>query len=884
MAEQNPIKYSDLIVPDDSIEKLIQQLEQLQTVFAGLSNEIKAEAAAMAQALKSVSGATEQGRASTKGAAAEAERLAQAQEKLAFAQSETAKQLMGLKEEQRKANMETKLEVQLSNAAEGSYNALSAQYRINKMALNALSKEERENTQAGRDLVRTTKEIHDRMNELQKETGNFSLNVGNYTNSILEAIGVHTKWFKTLQQLGSMFGGGFKQSIQSAGTAVAGFGKQLLALMANPIVATIAGITAAFMALSKGISSSEENTNTLMRILAPFQRILTGVVNVLQTATGWILKGVEGFEKLAMGASRLMERLPLVGSAFKKVNNALEENIRLTREKQALEKDNRDYTVTEAMLLRNVAKWRRDAERTSDPKRRVQLLKMANAAEERIMLDKVDLAKRQVAVLEAEAAQAQNTKEANEKLAQAKANLYQVEAQYYQRTTRLQSKIRTNEEKMNASGGGSGKTKATDDAEREAKELERIQKEKDARLLAAMRQAQDAKVDLMENEYDRQRAQAIYSFDRQIEDTKKKMSELGSDEVETKKYYDDLLVSLEQQKWDRLSDIADREMKAYADAEAKDLEQRLRATDKLIREQEKASKGRKDMYDILGFKLDDEQKQAIDESLQYAMESLNTFMDAWIDAAERKREIADEEVERAQSVLDAEIEARNNGYAYNVMQAQKELDMAKRNQEKAIREQQRAQKAQQAIDAATQVSSLITASANIWSSFTKMGPWGIAAAIAATAVMFGAFAAAKVQAMKATTSGTEEYGEGTVELLQGGSHQSGNDIDLGRKKDGTRRRAEGGEYFAVINKRNSRRYGELIPQVINALNDGTFAQKYMGAYNDAGMTVNVGQAPDISRLADDVRMIRKQGETERYVDGKGSTVIQYKNLTRTIRV
>ena len=883
MAEQNPIKYSDLIVPDDSIENLIQQLERLQTVFTGLSNEIKSEAAAMAASLKSVSGATEQGRHSTKGAAVEAERLAQAQEKLAFAQSETAKRLMEMKEEQRKANMETKLEVQLNNAAEGSYNALSAQYRINKMALNALSKEERENTKEGRELVRVTKEIHDRMNELQKETGNFSLNVGNYTNSILEAIGVHTKWFKTLQQLGSMFGGGFRQSIQSAGTAVAGFGKQLLALMANPIVATVVAVTAAFTALAKGISSSEENTNTLMRILAPFQRVLTGVVNVLQTAAGWILKGVEGMEKLAMGASRLMERLPLVGNAFKKVNNALEENIRLTREKQALERENRDYTVTEALVLRNVAKWRRDAEKSNDPKRRVQLLKMANAAEERIMLDKVALARRQVAVLEAEAAQAQNTKEANEKLAQAKANLYQVEAQYYQRTTRLQSKIRTNEEKANASGGGAGKSKSVDDAEREAKELERIRNEQRKKELNALRQAEDAKVELIDDEYQKERNKTILAYDRRIEDLRIELATEANLTETAKKAMNDTIISLEQQKWDRLAAINEREAKDIADAEKRDIEQRLRATDKLIREQEKKAKGRKDMYDLLGFKLDDEQKQAIDESLQYALESLNVFMDAWIEAADRKREIADEEVERAQSILDAEIEARNNGYAYNVQQAQKELDMAKRNQEKAIKEQQRAQKAQEAIQTAQQVSSLVTASANIWSSFTSMGPWGIAAAIAATAVMFGAFAAAKIQAAKATSTGTEEYGEGTVELLQGGSHQSGNDIDLGRKKDGTRRRAEGGEYLAVINKRNSRRYGSLIPAIINSLNDGTFAQKYMGAYNDTGMTVNVGQAPDISRLADDVHTIRKQGETERYVDGNGCTVIQYKNVTRRIR-
>ena len=122
--------------------------------------------------------------------------------------------------------------------------------------------------------------------------------------------------------------------------------------------------------------------------------------------------------------------------------------------------------------------------------------------------------------------------------------------------------------------------------------------------------------------------------------------------------------------------------------------------------------------------------------------------------------------------------------------------------------------------------------------------------------------------------------------MQGGSHASGHDIDLGTKPDGTRRRAEGGEYFAVINKRNSRRYGHLIPDVINAFNDGTFADKYQRA-NAAmgGYAVGLvgGGNTDVSGLEKDVAAIRQQGDETRYVDGQGNTIIRYKNLTRKIK-
>ena len=246
MAEQNPIKYSDLLSPDDSIEKLIGQLESLQKTYEGVAQSVKDQAASMAASLKSVSGATEQGRQSTRGASQEADRLTKAYEALNFARSETAHKIAELKEQQKQEQMITKLNVQLNNSAAGSYNALSAQYRLNKIALNNLTAEERENIPYAKKLEEETKKIYEEMDRLQRATGKYTLNVGNYENAINSAIGVNSKWFNQLQMLAGLFQGGLTNGIKTAGTAVAGFGRQLLALLANPIVATIAAITAAF--------------------------------------------------------------------------------------------------------------------------------------------------------------------------------------------------------------------------------------------------------------------------------------------------------------------------------------------------------------------------------------------------------------------------------------------------------------------------------------------------------------------------------------------------------------------------------------------------------------------------------------------------------------
>ena len=58
----NPIKYSDLVKPDDSITKLIAQLDQLSDAYMNTLQNIKSEAITVKAALEGVSGATENGR------------------------------------------------------------------------------------------------------------------------------------------------------------------------------------------------------------------------------------------------------------------------------------------------------------------------------------------------------------------------------------------------------------------------------------------------------------------------------------------------------------------------------------------------------------------------------------------------------------------------------------------------------------------------------------------------------------------------------------------------------------------------------------------------------------------------------------------------------
>ena len=284
--------------------------------------------------------------------------------------------------------------------------------------------------------------------------------------------------------------------------------------------------------------------------------------------------------------------------------------------------------------------------------------------------------------------------------------------------------------------------------------------------------------------------------------------------------------------------------------------------------------------DVLDIDVTSEQISALNSVFDQAKEALNSWMDARKAAADQAKELADDEVSAAENALNREIELRNQGYANDVALRERELADAKKAQEEAAEQQKKIAQDQIKLDAAMQASSMITASANIIKQFPP-ALW-----IPMLAVMWGAFGYAKQKAYQEAS--TTKYRDGGVMLLEGGSHESGHDVNLGIGPDGSNLRAEGGEYFAVINKRNSRKYGSEIPAVVNALNSGMFEDRYIKTSDAVGLLPRIiraddGSAVDLSAVESGVGELVKQGERTWSTEGE-YRVMRYKNLTRRVRI
>lgn len=326
--------------------------------------------------------------------------------------------------------------------------------------------------------------------------------------------------------------------------------------------------------------------------------------------------------------------------------------------------------------------------------------------------------------------------------------------------------------------------------------------------------------------------------------------------------------------------------------EAHNVVKKLEDEQKKLRKKGLSLMGRIGKYGVTGSLLsymgfDDDGIKAWNAACSQVISNLQEIAQAEVDVAQAAVDAAEKRVEAAQSAYDAEVEGRNNGYANQVATKKKELQQEKKNMQQKQKLLEQAQKRQEAINTVVQASSLITATANIWSAMSGVPIIGPALALAAIATMWTSFAVAKVKAKQATAAADQEYGEGGLEFLEGGSHASGNDIDLHQKNsEGKNMRAEGGEAMAIINRRNTRKYRRVLPDIVDSLNKGTFENKFSQAFNKAdslqAQMITVETTTDLSNIERGVEAIKKQNSERVYPLGDGRTLVIKGNVRRYI--
>lgn len=438
--------------------------------------------------------------------------------------------------------------------------------------------------QAFRDQIREQSKA---IQSLEEATNRHQRNVGNYPKTITSIIPGFDKMNGVLEKLGmsmeemSTNGG---KAFSNLGKNVTTFGKALI----TPPIAVIAAV----LKLVDAFKKNDGAMTALQRAFSAFQPILD-VVNkafeVLATAIGNV---VQMASKAVVAIASLIPGYEEAAAAADKLVVAQDN----------LEETERQYTVNSAKRNKEIAKLRDEAAAAGDPSVRLKKMQEAINLEAKNLEDEKKIKAERLRLLEEEARQnADTSDEMADKIAAARAAMYQAEEAYYTGTRRLHAQLRSAQDEIAKEEAAKAKA-AADEAKRRNEEAKRRREERkraeeqaakeaaeqakaEADTLAELqKQAEDMRIAAIKDADDRALQERMAAGNREIDELKKKYAEDKTLTAESREILNQIIIQKQQE-----LDAQLEQMEADA-FEAK----KQAAADRAIEEQEFILNARKD--------------------------------------------------------------------------------------------------------------------------------------------------------------------------------------------------------------------------------------------------------------------------------------------------
>ena len=370
------------------------------------------------------------------------ERLSVSLSKMDEDTDEYEKTLTDLNKVQNAYNEAISVSKKKTDDAAGSYNALSKEMSELKKQFKATN-DESERQKIGEKI----NDINDKLKEMDESIGVYSRNVGNYASAFTGGLKNLSESFKALNN-----------PMALAKKGVLALNGAFKALIANPIGAVITAIVVTVKALVAAFKSNEEASNKLKVAFSAFEPVINAVknalgyvVNIIGDALIAISKLAEGVQSAGVKIIELLnkiglvsdERLKSIKDTIAAQKDALSESRKLSEEEIALEQRKRDEMVKTAEKNAEISELKAKAAETDKytNEERNKFLKRAVQLEKEINEERLAIAKQEFDIAKRRAAQAPNSKEDNEKLAQAEANYYNVKREYTDKIKELNGQI-----------------------------------------------------------------------------------------------------------------------------------------------------------------------------------------------------------------------------------------------------------------------------------------------------------------------------------------------------------------------------------------------------------------------------------------------------------
>lgn len=303
MAEGNPIKYSDLVIDDGAIDKLLKAIDTLEKRFLQSQKNFRTEIEKTKQSTEKFTGATEDQESELEKLEKQLEKLIKANKelqetdgqlaeqkkqavKIAKDEAKLRKKLIELTDDQSVANEELKIEIQqqrkvvkeqakANKGLTGEYDKQSRQLNELRKQYKNLAVSGKENTDEAKKLLVQVSALDEKLKDVDKSVGQTQRSVGNYKEQVKEA----------LEETGA-FGESMSGAVDQSG---------LLGDIISKLQIIIGFLSKSFDNNTKDVveNTVAQKTNTkATKRASVVQRVLAGAVNFTSKSFGMLKKAL----------------------------------------------------------------------------------------------------------------------------------------------------------------------------------------------------------------------------------------------------------------------------------------------------------------------------------------------------------------------------------------------------------------------------------------------------------------------------------------------------------------------------------------------------------------------------------------------------------------
>lgn len=358
-----------------------------------------------------------------------------------------------------------------------------------------LSKAEREGAK-GQEMLKHIQDLTNELNEAEQASGRFQRQVGNYPAA-----------FKGFEKYLPLLQGGIKGVTAN----LAAMGKQLLKLLANPIVAAVAAVVVVFQKLRDAIKRNDAASTSLQKVFAAFKPILDILHKGLDAVVTVIGKVADGFAKVVNWVTKLIPGLREFADAEQDLVTATDK----------LEETERKYTVDSAKRSAEVSELKAmaaDKEKYSAQERIDMLNKVAKLEEQDLVEAKAIAEERLRLAQEQQKVNSDTSDETENNIAQLKAAVHQADQAYNEG---MRSIVRQTNAAIKEIGAE--EQQAIREAEQRRKEAAQRAKQRRETELKERRAVEDAALALVAESVDKEKQLIDLNAARQIEDLQKRL-------------------------------------------------------------------------------------------------------------------------------------------------------------------------------------------------------------------------------------------------------------------------------------------------------------------------------------------------------------------------